>query len=153
MFSKEEAKIKKIEFWQSLNEKLEMEKGVHGNKVNWTSFNTEIKHLYFRMEADEKVARLCIDMQFPNAGIREIYFEQFTELKNKLDEAFDSKLIWLPTHAHWNGKTIARICVEESGVNILNEPDWGKMQSFLVHNFVKLEAFWAEFGDIFKNLK
>lgn len=153
MFSKEETKSLKLEFWSSLAEKLELEKGVHGNKVNWTSFNTEVKHLYFRMEADEHVARLCIDLQFPNDGVREVFYEQFTEFKNKLDETFDVPLIWIPTHAHWNGKTISRICVEEVNVNILTKEDWDKMQAFLISNFVKLESFWAEFGEVFKNLK
>lgn len=153
MFSKEEAKQLKLDFWSGLNEKLELEKGLHANKVNWMNFNTKIKHIYFRMEADETVARLCIDIQFLDKGIRDLYYEQFTEFEKILAESFDTKIHWQPIHEHWNGKEIARISVQKKEVNILNRDDWEAMHLFLVENFVKLEHFWAEFSDVFVALK
>lgn len=153
MFSKEETKQLKLDFWTGLGERLELEKGLHGNKVNWMSFNTKIKHLYFRMEVDEMAARLCIDLQFPDQGIREIYFEQFTAFENILTEKFEAKIHWQPVFMHSNGKKIARISVQKKEVNIYNRNDWEDIYLFLINHFTKLEHFWAEFSEVFTSLK
>lgn len=153
MYTKEEEKQLKIDFWGQLNELLELERGLHKNKVNWMNFNTKIRQLYFRMEADVDGARLCIDLQFPDEGIRELYYEQFTEFKNILDETFDNNTSWEPKFEHWNGKLISRISIEKDGVSLYNRNDWPTIHSFLKDSFIKLEHFWAEFGEVFIQLK
>ena len=153
MYSKDEEKQLKLDFWGGLNELLELEKGYHANKVNWMSFNTNIKPLYFRMEADEVGARLCIDLQFPDDGIRALFYEQFTEFDTKLNQVFDGNTKWQPQFVHSNGKTISRISIELAEVSIRNRSDWDKMYAFLRDNLVKLEHFWAEFGEVFIQLK
>lgn len=153
MYSKEEEKEIKLQFWGSLNSKFEETKGVHGNKVAWMSFNTKIKSLFFRMEADREGARLCIDIQFLDESMRELFYEQFTEFENILQERFSNNLVWLPRFEHTNGRTIARIYSERRGINMYNRDDWGEIHKFLLSEFVKLEAFWAEFGEVFWNLK
>jgi hypothetical protein len=121
--------------------------------VNWMNFNTKIKQLFFRMEADRESARLCIDCQFLDPGITEIYYEQFTEFKNILEERLEGEITWNPAFQHSNGKTISRISVGITGVDMYNKADWPKMHEFLKNNFVKLENFWAEFGEVFVALK
>jgi len=153
MYTKEQEKALKFKFWGGLNEQLELEKGFHANKVNWMNFNTNIKPLYFRMEADEVGARLCIDLQFPDDGIRALYYEQFTEFETKLNQLFEGNTKWQTNFLHTNGKTISRISIELEEVSIRNEKDWPKMYAFLTTNFVKLEHFWAEFGEVFIQLK
>lgn len=153
MFTKEEAKQLNIDFWGGLNERLEKVRGEHGNKVNWMNFNTNVRHLYFRMEADTEGARLCIDLQFPDDGVREVFYEQFTEFKSILDKSLDGDVEWLEQFEHSNGKQISRIVVKKEGVNFLNKAHWEEMHSFLQTNFVKLEGFWSEFGEVFQNLK
>lgn len=152
MYSKEEMKALRIEFWGQLQNQMEKMRNPYGSKVNWMNYNTNIKHLYFRMEADEQGARLCVDLQFPDKAIREIYYEQFLEFKDQLDSKFKG-LHWLPEWDHWNGKQIARIVLEQEGTDIREQSDWDKMHLFLKLNFAKLDEFWVEFGEVFKNLK
>lgn len=152
MLSKEEAKNLRIEFWNRLEDQMQKIKNPHGSKVNWMSYNTGIKHLYFRMEADEEGCRLVIDLQFPDPGIRELYYEQFTEFRNLLEESLKD-LQWLSKFEHSNGKTISRICVERTDCHLFRKEDWDKMHLFLKLNFKKLDQFWTEFGEVFHNLK
>lgn len=152
MLSKEEAKELRVEFWERLQSQMEKIRNPHGTKVNWMSYNTGIKHLYFRMEADEDGARLCIDLQFPDTGIREIYYQQFQEFQNILDNTFKG-LEWLEEWEHWNGKVISRLMVKKGKCKLQNRNDWDKMHLFLKLNFTKLDEFWTEFGEVFKNLK
>lgn len=153
MYSKDEEKQLKIEFWSTLNEQLELERGLHANKVNWMSFNTKIRQLFFRMEASREDAKLCIDMQFLDPGITALYYEQFTEFKKILEERLEGELNWQPAFEHSNGKTISRISVGITGVDMYKKEDWPTMHGFLKNNFVKLESFWAEFSDVFVALK
>lgn len=152
MLSKEEAKELRIEFWNKLENQMDKMKNPHGSKVSWMNYNTGVKHLYFRMEADEEGARLCIDLQFPDQGIRELYYEQFTEFQNILNDLF-KEMQWHPEWDHWNGKRISRIVIEKDCCNLNRQSDWDKMQLFLKLNFKKLDEFWCDFGDVFKNLK
>ncbi|MFT5823915.1 MAG: hypothetical protein ACI8ZM_005180 [Crocinitomix sp.] len=153
MYSKDEEKALKIEFWATLNEQLELERGLHASKVNWMNFNTKIKQLFFRMEASREEVKLCIDLQFLDPVITAIYYEQFTEFKNILEERLDGELDWQSTFEHTNGKTISRISVGLTGVDMYNKEDWPAMHGFLKQNFIKLENFWAEFSDVFVALK
>ena len=152
MLTKDEKKGLRIEFWTQLEAQLDKDRNPHGSKVQWLNYNTGVKHLYFRMEADENGARLCIDIQFPDAGIRNLYYEQFEELKNKLSETYKD-LTWTKDFEHSNGKTIHRISVEKDGCHIFERSDWDKMQLFLKINFKKLDEFWDEYGDVIRNLK
>jgi hypothetical protein len=152
MLGKEESKQLRVDFWSKLGNEMEKMKNPHGSKVNWMNYNTGIRNLYFRMEADENGARLCIDIQFHNLGLREVYYEQFLEFKDRLDKKFKD-LQWLKEFDHSNGKQISRIVMSRGEANIFNKDDWDKMHLFLKLNFAKLDEFWEEFGEIFKNLK
>lgn len=152
MLSKEEAKEWRIEFWGKLQKQMEKMRNSHGSKVNWMNYNTGVRHLYFRMEADDKGARLCIDLQFPDEGVREVYYEQFEAFKNILDNTFKD-LQWHKEWDHWNGKRISRIVTERSDCSFLNQKDWDKMHLFLKLNFKKLDEFWCDFAEVFHNLK
>lgn len=152
MYSKEEVKELKLSFWNHLEEQLKKQKNPFGTKVNWMNYGTGFKDLYFRMEADESGVRLCIDLQFKDEGVREVFYEQFEEFKNILEENFKD-LIWHKDFIHANGKTISRICIEKTGVNIYNRKDWDKMHLFLKVNFKKLDEFWNDFKDVFVALK
>lgn len=152
MLSKEEAKELKIEFWNRLETQLSKIRNPHGSKVNWMSYNTGVNHLYFRMEADEQGCRLVVDLQFKDEDIREIFYEQFLEFESMLSNTFKN-IHWNRDFDHWNGKRISRIAIEKSDCNYLNKNDWDKMHLFLKVNFKKLDEFWDEFGEVFKNLK
>lgn len=152
MLGKDEAKAYRIEFWSRLEEQMKKIKNPHGTKVNWMNYNTGVKNLYFRMEADENGCRLVIDLQFPDPGIRSLYYEQFTEFKNLLDDKLKG-LVWKSDFEHSNGKTISRIYTERADCHLFNKDDWDKMHLFLKLNFKKLDEFWTEFGEVFHNMK
>jgi len=153
MFSKEEKKEFKVAFWTELNTKLEEAGKTKGRNLEWLSYPTQIKRLFFRMEADETSARMCIDLQFVTKGIREIYFLQFQDVENKLKETFTTDVIYNSDFEHWNGKVISRIYCELKDVNINNKEDWPKIHDFLMTNFLNLDSFWEEFNELFYALK
>ena len=153
MFSREEKRQNRIDFWDKLENELSSKRNPHGTKVNWMNYNTGFNDMYFRMEADEGAVRLCIDIQMNDEGIRELIYQQFEEFADILKEYFKDNLIWTKEFEHSNGCMVSRLSMEKDDVNILRKSDWDKMQLFLKINFVKLDQFWSEYAEVFKNLK
>lgn len=151
MFSKEEYHQLKIQFWQELMERLDKKRNPFGSKVSWANYNTRVKGLFFRMEADEEGARLCIDLQFKDDGVREVFYEQFQEFQDMLNQRL-ANLQWYESYEHSNGLTITRIAAELNDVRLSRKDDWPKMHEFFIRNFTKLDAFWVEFGEVFQQL-
>ena len=152
MYSKEEFKQLKLDFWSGLERELKLIKNPHGSKVNWTNYNTKINHLYFRMEVDDLGARLCIDMQQRDEGIRELLWDQFLEFETKLNNLFESDLIWEKSCIHTNGLEISRISIRMDYISFYDRGNWPAIYEFMKTNFSKLNKFWFEFEDLFKSL-
>ncbi len=153
MYSKEEKKQMKLEFWTSLEHELTQKGKAKGRNIAWMNYPVKIKDLYFRVEINKNNVRLCIDLQFMDDGVREVFFEQFQEFELKLNQAFNNNVYFIKDYEHDNGKTISRIYTELSNVSFFNKNDWSKMQTFIINNFLKLDDFWLEFSEVFHNLK
>lgn len=152
MYSKEEKKQLIIDFWSELNETLTYKGKKIGRNLDWMNYPTKIKGLYFRMEFNDKEARLCIDLQFTNDGVREVFFEQFEEFKKAFHQKIN-KSFWEKNYEHSNGKTISRIYFKIDNVDIEDKNTWETAKDFLSESFLKLDAFWQEFNEVFYALK
>ena len=84
MYSKAEATQLRQAFWTTFGQYMAPVPSAEGDTTNWINYKTGIKHLYFRMQADNRRAYVAIEMNHPDAGIRELFFEQFRELKTVL---------------------------------------------------------------------
>lgn len=153
MFTSDEKKDLTKRFWQTLNEKLTIAGKMKGRNIDWMNYPNKINHLYFRMEATTELVRFCVDVQFLDPGVREVFFEQFEEFKVMLTENMPHELQWLKSYEHPNGKTIARLYTELTNVSIYEESTWGKSQQFLLDDFIAFDEFWQDFGEVFRNLK
>lgn len=152
MYSKEEKKQIKKNFWTSLEDKLSAKGKAKGRNIMWMNYPTKIRDLYFRIEIDKTSAKLCIDLQFLDNGVREVFYEQFQEFELKLNQAFENGVHFVKDYQHSNGKIISRIYTELPNVNFYDKKDWDKMQPFIIDNFLNLDDFWLEFSDVFHNL-
>lgn len=153
MFTSDEKKDLIRRFWQQLNEKLTIAGKKKGRNIDWMNYPNKINHLYFRMEADTELARFCIDIQFLDPGVREVFFEQFEEFKVMLTENMPHDLKWLKSFEHPNKKTIARIHSEVKEISIYDEKTWPVAHQFLLDDFLAFDDFWQDFGEVFRNLK
>jgi hypothetical protein len=84
MYSKDEASQLKQAFWTTFGQYITPQLSADGLKINWINYKTGIKHLYFKMEADNKSASISINITHPDKGIQELFFEQFLEVKTLL---------------------------------------------------------------------
>ncbi|MGN5954448.1 DUF4268 domain-containing protein [Sphingobacterium lactis] len=153
MYSREEAKRIKENFWTSFGQYMSVVPSSDGTKVTWVNYKTGIRYLFFRMEASNKVAQIAIEIANPDEGIRALIFEQFLQYKTILEDELGEEWIWDLDFYDEYGKAKARIFTEIRGVSVFKQEDWPSLISFFKPRIMALDSFWstAQYGfDIFK---
>jgi hypothetical protein len=153
MYSRQEASRIRKEFWTRLGQYLAPIPGAEGLKVNWLNYKTGYKGLYFRMDADQKKVSIYIEMDHSDPGLRQLFFEQFLELKSVLHSTLNEEWDWQPNAVNELGQSISRIGKSISGVNIFDEKTWPKMIGFLKPRIISLDEFWSMAKDHFEALR
>lgn len=153
MYSKDEASQLKQAFWTTFGQYISPRLSAEGLRVNWVNYKTGIKYVYFRMEAGKKAASIAIEIAHPDAGIRELFFEQFLELKNVFRSVLSEEWEWQLQVTDENGKTVSRIFKQLDGVSIFNKNDWPALISFFKPRIIALDEFWSDAKYAFDTLK
>lgn len=150
MFSKEEAKKLREEFWDQFKR---MSSGGRARKKlpgNWMLDQTGIKALKLRFHVDRQVAQVGIDLETRNMDKRIELYEKLESLKKLLEEAMESPLNWELEYIRENGKSVSRIYLQREGIDIYKRDTWTGAHQFMYDNMMKLEAFYGEYRDFLK---
>ncbi|MDC8004414.1 DUF4268 domain-containing protein [Aureisphaera galaxeae] len=141
MFSKEESKRIRQEFWISFGKSFPRK---------WILYNTKVKDLSFKFHFERKYARVSIDFEQSDLERRKELFEKFLSIKSILLEAIPD-LHFEPSYILPNGKEIATIYVQIQGVSVHNKNSWQETMLFLKDTMEKLELVWWDFEDYIKS--
>jgi hypothetical protein len=153
LYSKDEASQLKQAFWTTFGQYIAPHLSAEGMKINWVNYKTGIKHLHFRMEAGKRSASIAIEITHPDEGVRELFFEQFGELKAMLISVLQEDWQWQLQSADETGKTISRIFRQAEGVSVFNKNDWPELISFFKPRMIALDEFWSNAKFAFDALK
>ena len=153
MYSKAEATQLRQAFWTTFGQYMAPVPSAEGDTTNWINYKTGLKHVYFRLQADNHRARVAIELTHPDAGIRELFWEQFGELRTLLHEALGETWTWEAEALDANNLPLSRIGTELAAVNVFNRDDWHRLISFFKPRIMALDAFWADAQWSFEALK
>ena len=153
MFTKDEEKALKAAFWGTLTTKIQKFRSVNGRRINWFKYPTGLNDIYVRTEVDQHGCRVCVDLQFKNVGIRELFYEQFLETKTVFENTLESPVKWQPHFDHAYGTTVSRVSVENTTTNLYRQEDWPEMHTFIITHLKRIDEYWNDFGELFKLLK
>lgn len=142
MFSKEESKRIRQEFWTSFGK-------VYPRK--WLLYNTKIKDLTLKFTFTTKRALVSIDIEPNDEVIKGYYYDKLLSLKNILTSEYLEDVIYDEKYQLDNGKIISRVYVELMNVSIHNKNHWEDTMRFLSHKMEKLEEFFLEYKDYIDN--
>lgn len=152
MLSKEELKIKNTLFWNGFKKFMQKYKSSNGKRMNWVSYPSDVKNIYIRLYTDSKVARLSFEIQPKDSSVREIIWEQMTELKKVMESLMNYETIWDEKTYSNDGKLYSRIYWELQEVNYFNEVDHEKIYVFLRDRLLEFDEFYQEFKEILISL-
>jgi hypothetical protein len=142
MFSKEESKKLRQEFWISFGKSFPRK---------WILYNTKIKDFSFKFYFDTKKAIVALDIETDNFAERIKYYEKIQSLKTILKEEYLPDVVFEDCYLLENGKELSRIFVQLDGVSIHNKNTWQQTMEFFNKNMNSFEAFYLEYIDFIKS--
>lgn len=151
MFSKAEARAWNEQFYTAFGVYMRKHQPMADFGLKWLNYQTGVKDVFFRVEADKNGGRVSIDLQHPDEGIRELFFEQFLEFRKMLEGYLETELIWDNEYILPNGRVISRIYVEKMGISLYKQDDWRDFFEFFEAYLTRLDAFWADFKLVFED--
>lgn len=138
MFSKEESKKIRQEFWTTFEKQYPRK---------WILYNTRIKDVQLKFSFDNEKAEVSIDLTSSDEIVRAYYFEKLESLKTILLKEFLPDAIYEDSYILPEGKVISRVYTELKRVNIHNKKDWPIVMEFLEDRMDLLEKFFLEYAD------
>jgi hypothetical protein len=151
MLSKTERKAFNEAYWFTVKKELNKTPDVEGRFIQWLRYPTKIKELFVRLKVDSRHAMVSIDIQSKDAGIREIIFEQFTELRKVLEDE-TGPAIWIAEWENEQQQTLSSIQWKLDGVSQFNEEDTLQIIAFYRDKLTGFDRFYKTYFDILKGL-
>ena len=138
MFSKEESRQLREQFWISFGKSFPRK---------WILYDTKIKGFSFKFHFDTKSALVALDLE-DDLENRINYWEKLMSLRSLLKENYLPEAIFDETYYLDNGKEISRIYVPlESKVSIHNKNTWREVMEFFNKTMSSFEAFFGDYKD------
>jgi len=138
MFSKEESKLIRQEFWTTFGTQYPRK---------WLLYNTKIKDVSLKFTFTTKLAQVSIDIEPSDELTKAYYYDKFSSLKNILITDYLNTIIFDESYELENGKLISRIYTELKNVSIHNKKTWSEVMTFLNENMNQLESFFIDYKD------
>jgi len=141
MFSKDESRILRQEFWTSFGKSFPRK---------WLLYNTKIKGLSFKFHFDTKKALVALDLE-DDLQSRIDHWEKLLSLKTILKTDFLPDIIFEEDYILDNGKEISRIFVSlQEKVSIHNKQSWQTVMLFFNVKMNLFEAFFEDYKEVIK---
>jgi len=153
VYSKAEASQLRQAFWTTFGQYMSPVQSFDGWPVNWVNYKTGVKGVQFKMHADNRRASLAIELTQNDAGIRELFFEEFLALKTLLHETLGEEWTWEPQAENEHGQQLSRIYKELTPANVFNRDDWPALISFFKPRLIALDEFWSGAQYAFEELR
>lgn len=139
MYSKEELKRLKLEFWESFAAYCEVQPNLRRRRKIWTLYNTKVKGVEMKFDANRKGAYVILEVNHRNEADRLEMFEKLTWYKEQIEQDLPEELIWDICFIRENGEQVARIYAAKEGLDLHRRTDWGEMFSFMATQMYLLE--------------
>lgn len=138
MFSKEESRLLRAEFWISFGKSFPRK---------WILYDTKLKGFAFKFHFDTKTAMVTLDLE-DDLENRINYWGKLQSLKTILTEEFLPEAIFEEEYFLDSGKEISRIYVQlDQKVSIHNKNTWREVMEFFIDKMTLFEAFFEDYKD------
>jgi len=149
MYGKQQASLIRKNFWTNFGQYMKPLVSADGESVNWLNYKTGIKHIFFRMDVNNKQASVAIELTHPDPLLREQLYDQLQQVQPILEQTTGEKWQWQPAVTDEDGKTFSRVGTILLNVNVFNSNDWPAIISFLKPRIIALDEFWNIVKDNF----
>lgn len=139
MFSKEEAKQRREQFWTMFGKRYQRK---------WILYDTKIKDIALAFSFEDNRAMVSLDLVHNESFFRSYYWEKIQSLQTILLDTVDNELIFDPGYVLSSGKEISRVYIFLEGVKIQKQTDWPIVYDFFFKYMDLFEQFFWEYKDL-----
>jgi len=145
MYTKEEAKAIKIQFWDGFKRYSKK----RGRKMtSWVLKGTQIKEVQLKFDLNKEGAFVMLQIDSKLDSSRLSVFESFEKYKLIIDEKCGSELIWDKNYFIKGFKEVSVMYYQLKDISILNQNDWDKCYEFFFNQMVLLEEAFLEVKEV-----
>ena len=114
-----------------------------GEKINWINYKTAVKFIRFRLQANNNVASIAIELSNPDINIQLQQFQQLTMFKKQFQKICGMDWEWKKMINDGRGKITCTIEVSIGDVSVMNISQWPQIISFFKPKLISLDTFWC----------
>lgn len=149
MYTKEELKELKAEFWEGYGTYCRNLTDMQNRKDKFI-LNTKMKGVEFKYDATRDGAYVILEINLRDESERLNKYEQFEKYKVVLEEEFSNGLIWDFCYVRETGNQVCRIYSHKSGIDIHRRSDWLEFFRFMASEMTKMERAFLLIRDVIK---
>lgn len=150
MYSKDELKQLKQEFWNSFASFCEVQPYLRRRKKIWTLYDTKVKGVELKFDANRTGAYVILEINHKQEDARLEMFEKLTWYKDDLEKDFPEGLIWDIYFVRDSGKAVARIYTSKEKIDLHRRQDWGDFFTFMAKQMYLLERNFLSIREFIK---
>lgn len=147
MYSKDELRKLKTEFWESFAAYCEVQPYLRRRRKMWVLYNTKVKGVELKFDATRNGALVILEVNHKQEDLRLEMYEKLTWYKVDLEKDFPEGLIWNDCFVRETGQQVARIYVEKRGIDFHRREDWGEFFSFMARQMYLLERNFMKIAE------
>lgn len=139
MYTKEEVKQLKKEFWEGFGIYCSEIPALKKRKSKFMLYNTKMKGVELKFDATRDGAFVILEINHPDLEKRYELFEKFELYKNLMEKNFPEGLIWNFAYIRECGTEVCRIYTHKPGIDIHRRIQWMEFYQFMTSEMLKLE--------------
>ncbi|WP_321373518.1 DUF4268 domain-containing protein [uncultured Draconibacterium sp.] len=149
MYSREELKQLKIDFWQMFGKRCDVHPELKFRKRKWMLHKTKIKGVALRFDVGRKDAKVILELGNRNEKLRLKAYEILEKYKVIIEEGFENGLQWEFFHEREDsGAEVCRIYTQLNNVDLHRQNQWPDIFNFYIENMLKLEYNFLQIRDL-----
>ncbi|GAF05349.1 DUF4268 domain-containing protein [Saccharicrinis fermentans] len=149
MYSKEEEKALKLEFWRKLGNRTRKIPGQRGKIKVWIGDRTQIKGVDLRFDVSRKKIVVALEINIKHESRRLALYEKLEATKKIFETEFGESLTWDFAYEKEYGEEVCRVYKEMDGDFMIPE-QWPAIFTFMIDNMLKMEKAFLEVKDFLK---
>ena len=139
MYSKEEQKKLKKEYWEWFGTYCSEIPALKRRKSKFMLYNTKMKGVELKFDATRDGAFVILEVNLHDSKARLDKYEQFEQYKSVMEKQFPDGLIWDFAYVRECGTEVCRIYTKKNGIDLHRRIQWMEFYQFMSTEMLKLE--------------
>ncbi len=149
MYSKEQEKELRLEFWRKLGNKTRKLPGQRGRAKVWIGDRTDVKGVDLRFDVGRKKIIVALEINHRDETKRLTLYEKLEAAKKIFESEFGEPLIWDFAYEKENFEPVCRVYQEMDGDFLVPE-QWPAIFKFMIDKMLRMEKAFLEVQDFLK---